>query len=330
MPFGLAENKNIVRVRDLYIDGFQRLLLHKKPENSSEDEKFTHLLEGILQDFVPIVQTMAVGVLERKREMVFSKAVNEALDLYLNRFFMARIGIRFLIEHHIASKETREGVSGIIHSDCDPISIARSAADDSILLCERQFGISPEIKIFSMHPITFTYVPGHLRYILSELLKNALRATIYHHGVEDNLPPIDVVIAEGRSDITIKISDKGGGMPFEKVDNVWTYVYTSSSPDTFPSRGGTRFIDANLDTVSSNTSALSGYGCGLPLSRLYAQYFGGGLDLKSMEGYGTDAYCYLNRLGRNCENLPVGVSMSPAERDSSFHQDASLYSLPKR
>jgi hypothetical protein len=44
----------------------------------------------------------------------------------------------------------------------------------------------------------------------------------------------------------------------------------------------------------------------------------GGLDLRSMEGYGTDAYCYLNRLGKNCENLPVGVALSPAERDSSF------------
>ena len=31
-------------------------------------------------------------------------------------------------------------------------------------------------------------------------------------------------------------------------------------------------------------STLSGYGCGLPLARLYAQYFGGHIDLKSMEG----------------------------------------------
>ena len=51
-----------------------------------------------------------------------------------------------------------------------------------------------------------------------------------------------------------------------------------------------------METISAGQAALSGYGCGLPLSRLYAQYFGGGLDLKSMEGYGTDAYCHLNRL----------------------------------
>ena len=38
-----------------------------------------------------------------------------------------------------------------------------------------------------------------------------------------------------------------------------------------------------------------------------------------MIGWGTDAYCHLNRLGTNCENLPTGVLSSAAERDSSFH-----------
>ena len=63
---------------------------------------------------------------------------------------------------------------------------------------------------------------------------------------------------------------------------------------------------------------IPGYGCGLPLARLYSQYFGGGLDVKSMEGFGTDSYCHINWLGNNCENLPVGVTSSPAERDSSL------------
>lgn len=41
--------------------------------------------------------------------------------------------------------------------------------------------------------------------------------------------------------------------------------------------------------------AFSGYGMGLPLSRLYARYFGGTLKLRPMEGYGTDAYIHLHR-----------------------------------
>ena len=41
---------------------------------------------------------------------------------------------------------------------------------------------------------------------------------------------------------------------------------------------------------------MAGFGFGLPISRLYARYFGGDLQLVSMEGYGTDAYLHIGRL----------------------------------
>ena len=58
-------------------------------------------------------------------------------------------------------------------------------------------------------------------------------------------------------------------------------------------------------------------GFGLPLARIYARYFGGELTIKSMEGYGVDAYLYLPVLGRACENLPESVSKSPGNLDSN-------------
>ena len=38
---------------------------------------------------------------------------------------------------------------------------------------------------------------------------------------------------------------------------------------------------------------MAGFGFGLPVSRLYARYLGGDLQLSSMEGYGTDALVHL-------------------------------------
>jgi pyruvate dehydrogenase kinase 2/3/4 len=62
---------------------------------------------------------------------------------------------------------------------------------------------------------TKRYVPSHLNHMLFELLKNSLRAVVERYGEEneDHYPPIRVVVVEGQEDITIKISDEGGGIP---------------------------------------------------------------------------------------------------------------------
>ena len=106
-------------------------------------------------------------------------------------------------------------------------------------------------------------------------------------------PTIRLVIAEGEEDITIKLSDEGGGIARSGLPRIFTYLYsTAKSP--LPDVGD----DAEGPAV------LAGYGYGLPLSRLYARYFGGDLQVISMEGYGTDAYVHLNRLGNVQEPLP--------------------------
>ena len=44
--------------------------------------------------------------------------------------------------------------------------------------------------------LTFPYAPSHISYMLLELLKNSMRATVEMHGL-DKMPPIRVIIADG-------------------------------------------------------------------------------------------------------------------------------------
>jgi pyruvate dehydrogenase kinase 2/3/4 len=178
-----------------------------------------------------------------------------------------------------------------------PRDVVRDAIDDARSICMRQYGDAPEVEVFGGENFTFAYVPGHLHQMLFELVKNSLRAVSEKYAESlDNPPPIRVVIAEGAEDVTIKISDEGGGIRRSGLQRIWTYLYTTADSP---------LLDMDGDSASAGGPVvLAGYGYGLPLSRLYARYFGGDLQVISMDGYGTDAYLHLNRLGNVQEPLP--------------------------
>lgn len=292
------------------------------------------------------VATMAQGVQEWKVEHKIV-SVNSAIQTFLDRFYMLRIGIRMLIGQHIAlnmlqqlptkqrinnfingnnnalagqNKNARKNYVGVICTGCNVTEIAEDAAETAKYICEEHYGLfeAPKIQLISPQElISFMYVPGHLIHILFEVLKNSLRATIEFHTprlkqqmLEENpnlkeseidlndlkFPPIKVIISEGYEDIAIKISDEGGGIARSEIPLVWTYLYTTV--DETPT------LDSDNNHQTSFKAPMAGFGYGLPISRLYAQYFGGDLKLISMEGYGTDVYIHFNRLSSSSEPLP--------------------------
>lgn len=113
-----------------------------------------------------------------------------------------------------------------------------------------------------------------------------------HHGPDsDNLPPVRILLVKGKEDVSIKISDLGGGIPRCLSDQLFHYMYST----------------APKPSVSGDDSApLAGYGYGLPLSRLYARYLHGDLVISSYDGYGSDCIIYLKVLSSEAnELLPV-------------------------
>ncbi|RMZ85062.1 hypothetical protein DV738_g343, partial [Chaetothyriales sp. CBS 135597] len=98
--------------------------------------------------------------------------------------------------------------------------------------------------------------------------------------------------------ITVRIRDRGGGISPETLPNIWAYSFTtfnseeSATPDNGNSDG------FNALSGAGDTSSLAGLGYGLPLSRAYAEYFGGGIAMESMYGWGTDIYLTLQGIAK--------------------------------
>merc|ERR1719335_1783893 len=80
---------------------------------------------------------------------------------------------------------------------------------------------------------------------------------------------------------------------------IWSYLYsTAAEMTTNVDEPFTQTADyvgetSPPDEMQARENTLAGTGCGLPLSRLYAEYFGGVLLLKSMPNHGTDTFLYL-------------------------------------
>jgi hypothetical protein len=131
-------------------------------------------------------------------------------------------------------------------------------------------------------------------------------------GIHDapSLPPVRVVVTKGTEDVTIKVCDRGGGMKRSMMKQMWTFAHS-----TLNEEGRTREDKYDFGKDEFVGSHIRGFG--LPLARIYARYFGGEVTIKSMEGYGVDAYLYLPVLGVACENLPQRVIRSPGNLDSS-------------
>lgn len=296
LPFGLSSMPSVEIVKNMYVESFSDLIEFPRPVSRQDEERFTRLIENIKQRHNNVVSIMAKGIQELKQALGANELSAEIRE-FLDRFYMSRIGIRMLIGQHIAVHYgSRPGYVGLISEKCSPAEVARDATANAQNLCLLHYTDAPEVEVLGNTGLTFTYIPSHLHHMLFELLKNSMRAVAEHQGAHASTwPPIRIVIAEGYEDVTIKVSDEGGGIPRSGISRIWTYLYTTAAAP---------ILDPGSPYYNDFQAPMAGLGYGLPISRLYARYFGGELQVISMEGFGTDAYLHLKRLGNAEEALP--------------------------
>jgi len=307
LPEKLLHTVSAKQVADWYRQSFEDLLVFENVDGSDMGQilKFNDQLQLILRRHSNVVETMAEGIIELKESGGVEVSSARGIQYFLDRFYLNRISIRMLQNQHLVVfgsilPESPRHV-GCIDPMCDAQTVVLDAFENARFLCDRYYLTSPMLNLEChniLNPdkkISVVAVPAHLYHIMFELLKNAMRATVEHIGVDEDLPPINVRVVRGYEDLSIKISDRGGGVPRTTVSKLFEYMYSTAPA---PPRDGSQ-------------APLAGYGFGLPLSRLYARYFLGDLFLVSFEGYGTDACVYLKAVPVDAhEVLPVYSSSS--------------------
>jgi signal transduction histidine kinase len=308
---------------------------HDHEFTSIEEEiQFTDALADLVQTHANTIPVLARGFLEC-RKYISPEAVTKFLDEHLR----ARIGTRLIAEQHIAlhlssqphSEDSKftdsDTYIGVIDTALRPATILTTCEAFVGELCELRYGVRPSIIVNGAPDTTIAHIPMHLEYILTELLKNAFRATVESGNERE---PVEITIAVSTGDptqiedelfgdtaaasrkigggasgpgdetLTMRIRDRGGGIAPENLHKIWQYSFTTFREGaTNSSSLSTSYGNDALNTISASggeTSTIAGLGYGLPLSRAYAEYFGGSIKLESLWGWGTDVYLTLKGL----------------------------------
>jgi pyruvate dehydrogenase kinase 2/3/4 len=224
---------------------------------------------------------------------------------------------------------------GEVFLRCNAKEVVERCGKEVASLARHAYGadaVIPEIKLEGHLEATFPYVLSHLEYIIGELLRNSVQAVVEGNPVGAIPPPIEITICEAPQHVIIRVSDQGGGIPREIVPDLWSFSKGPRShqrlenlthvpkmaatlqelrvpSETLAQQGQSHGShDSSLSSLSSRPPNLR-LGMGLPLSRIYAEYWAGSLEIQSLRGYGVDAFLQISKLGNKNEQLTTRASM---------------------
>ncbi|ETS60358.1 hypothetical protein PaG_05559 [Moesziomyces aphidis] len=355
LPFIVGSNPFISRIARLYASSFETLVKFGPIHTQDDNSRFTAVIEDLVAAHAQNIPTLARGFQESRKYMD-ARQISAFLDAAIH----SRIAIRMIAEQHLALSATSndlrhlapkttnniaqsphspdpdlppEGTSsqvhheygsptavGIIETQLSPARMTRMCAAFVRDLCEGTLGAAPQLILEGDLDVTYTGVPVHLEYVMTELLKNSYRATtenfFKHSGSSStaDMPPVIVTIAQSANHVSLRIRDQGGGISPQNLPHVFSYAFTTAGTsaeleDAEESGGGPYAMQAVGGTggdalaemgkmgLASGLGTLAGLGYGLPMARIYAEYWknGSALDLVSLYGHGCDTFVKLPR-----------------------------------
>ncbi|KAM9085623.1 pyruvate dehydrogenase (acetyl-transferring) kinase isozyme 1, mitochondrial isoform 2-T2 [Megaptera novaeangliae] len=269
LPDNLLRTPSVQLVQSWYIQSLQELLDFK--DKSAEDAKtiydFTDTVIRIRNRHNDVIPTMAQGVIEYKESFGVDPVTSQNVQYFLDRFYMSRISIRMLLNQH---------------------SLLFGGKGKGSLSHRKHIGsINPNCNVVE---------------VIKDGYENARRLCDLYYI---NSPELELE----------ELNAKSPGQPIQVVyvpSHLYHMVFElfknamRATMEHHADKGVYPPIQVHVTLGNEDLTVKAGFGYGLPISRLYAQYFQGDLKLYSLEGYGTDAVIYIKALStESIERLPV-------------------------
>ncbi|KAJ3033634.1 hypothetical protein HDV00_006009 [Rhizophlyctis rosea] len=362
---------------NLYWQAFEKFRAIPPITTLAENTEFCDTVQHMLDAHLIAIPQLAMGIAEAAPQHMHPKQA----DRFMNEMLRSRVGRRVLAEQHIAlsavfegRRAQEEGWIGIVNTRCVAEDIVARCIELAKDVFRETFGDQglepPDVVVDGQLGATFVYIPDHIEYIIFELLKNSMYATVKTHAPEavgldgrgtkaaaetedrtrepqsngkglseeamvvathgaaksatgvassqssqpsptshhqnqppspppttTTLPPIRLTIGSAESTIMFRVSDQGGGISKQTLSHIWSFSHPSklkfSAFANYP-----RLAAKVEERVPLNM----GLGLGLPMSKVYAEYWGGMVEISGMEGFGTDVYLSVG-VGNQSENL---------------------------
>jgi len=297
LPFGLAKNHSINKVREWYLTSFIELTEVNEPQTISDIEKYRNIVDIVYKRHAPTLITMSKGLYELKRDNQISDIEAPEIQKVLNKFYKNRTEIRILLEQYLELFDIKpvKNYFGIINLQSNPVEIINKVITDIQYICNTNNlninDLHDIIKVKCIKYINLPCIDHYLYYILFELIKNSIQAVTEKNKINgEYIPCITITIQEiDELWILIKIDDNGIGIKENDMDKIWYYSFSTSIIN---------MSDIIEESDFSKKSPLSGFGYGLPISDIYVNFFNSSsnnIKINSVYKEGTNIYLYLRR-----------------------------------
>ena len=254
-----------------YLDQLSELENDELEKTDFAEEKFLALINKQLDSKVLELESINQRITPSDLKLL-DENYSKQIDAFFSHFHTNRIAASFELKEYIYPEPLLQ-----VHDAKDVVDQAVKTTSQMLTLNDYPVPKFKQVPAASASPtsdgdLCVYCIAPHVVHIMFELFKNATLPSITHGK------PILISIYGDESDpstIVFKIKDNGGGMPPSMVRKIWQFHYTT--------------------TQDNDRDPIHGFGMGLPLCKVFAEFNDGSLTLVNEEGDGVTVYLKLPR-----------------------------------